>query len=160
MTGIDKPKATPHHELIREYREKCATLEKDMLNWKDAALRLREALVLILPLAKGYAAVNPVGSNTEYIKCAVDALNIMDQNPVDEVYEAARTEHDIKVRGCGRDLFEPRSISVSLSERPTDDEIISLHEFLRGWNQQKHGMSRCDYCKSWRSRPCGEGCQW
>ena len=131
MTGIDIMKATPHHEMLREYREKCATLEKDMFNWKDAAHRLRAALVLILPLAKGYAAVNPVGSSAEYIKCAVDALDIMDQNPVDE---AARTEPDIKVRGVGRDLFEPRSISVALTERPTDDEIISLHEFLRGWN--------------------------
>jgi hypothetical protein len=48
-------------------------------------------------------------------------------------YQAPRSEPEIKVRGVGRDLFEPRSASVALTERPTNEELISLHEYLRGW---------------------------
>jgi len=36
--------------------------------------RLREALQLILPMAKGYAAAHPVGGNKEYIRDAEVAL--------------------------------------------------------------------------------------
>ncbi len=37
---------------------------------------LREALMLTLPLAKGYAAANPVGSNAQYIEQAETALSL------------------------------------------------------------------------------------
>lgn len=50
------------------------------------------------------------------------------------IYEAPRREADeIRVRGVGRDLFEPRSVRVALTERPTDDEIKSIHNWMRGW---------------------------
>lgn len=48
-----------------------------------------------------------------------------------EIYEAPRTVPEIRVRGVSRDLFEPRSVSIALSERPTDDEICLIHDFLR-----------------------------
>ena len=37
--------------------------------------RLRNALALILPMAKGYAHAHPVGSNLKYIKTAELLLN-------------------------------------------------------------------------------------
>lgn len=50
------------------------------------------------------------------------------------IYEARRdTSEPLKVRGVGRDAEEPRALLVMLTERPTDDDIRSLHEFLRGW---------------------------
>ena len=47
------------------------------------------------------------------------------------IVEAARTEDELRVRGVGRDLFEPRMLCIALSERPTDDEIIIIHNILR-----------------------------
>ncbi len=38
-----------------------------------------------------------------------------------------------RVRGVGREADNPRAILVSLTEIPTDDELRSFHEFLRGW---------------------------
>ena len=46
-------------------------------------------------------------------------------------HEAPRTDDDLHVRGVGRDLFEPRMLSIALSQRPTDDEIIIIHNILR-----------------------------
>ena len=49
-------------------------------------------------------------------------------------YEASRDPAEpLKVRGIGRLGDEPRALLVMLSERPTDDEIKHLHEFLRRW---------------------------
>jgi hypothetical protein len=49
-------------------------------------------------------------------------------------YEAPRDPTEqLRVRGVGRVAEEPRALLVLLTERPTDDEIRSLHEFLRGW---------------------------
>lgn len=49
-------------------------------------------------------------------------------------YEAPRNlAENLRVRGVGRTADEPRALLVLLTERPTDDEIRSLHEFLRGW---------------------------
>lgn len=39
----------------------------------------------------------------------------------------------MKVRGVGRDAGHEQFVSVALSERPTDDQLRSLHEYLRGW---------------------------
>lgn len=50
------------------------------------------------------------------------------------IYEAPRRDADeIRVRGVGRDLFEPRSVRIALTERPTDEEIRSIHDWMRGW---------------------------
>lgn len=42
---------------------------------RDELLAITEALRLILPMAKGYAAEHPVGGNQRYVKQAEDALN-------------------------------------------------------------------------------------
>lgn len=50
-------------------------------------------------------------------------------------YEAPRDPSEpLLVRGVGRTEDEPRALLMLLTERPTDDEIRSLHEYLRGWN--------------------------
>jgi hypothetical protein len=38
-----------------------------------------------------------------------------------------------KVCGVFRFKDNPRALLIALAEYPTDDEIRSLHEFLRGW---------------------------
>jgi len=52
---------------IRRLTEQLAILQQ-------AAREAGKALELILPLAKGYVAKHPVGSNQVYIDCACDAL--------------------------------------------------------------------------------------
>lgn len=50
------------------------------------------------------------------------------------IYEAPRDPREVlKVRGVGRVADEPRALLVLLSERPTDDELRSMHEHLRSW---------------------------
>lgn len=38
-----------------------------------------------------------------------------------------------KVCGVFRFKDNPRALLIALSERPTDDEIRSIHDYLRGW---------------------------
>jgi hypothetical protein len=55
-------------------------------------------------------------------------------------YEAPRNPKTrLKVRGVGRAADEPRAILVMLTDRPTDDELRSLHEFLRDWRSGNKG---------------------
>jgi len=62
------------------------------------------------------------------------ALKTFDPNTSTLLYEASRDlSQPLKVRGVGRVADEPRALLICLSERPTDDDIRSLHEFLRGW---------------------------
>lgn len=50
------------------------------------------------------------------------------------VYEAPRYHSvPIRVRGVGRVADEPRALLIAMTERPTDDEIKSLHDFIRDW---------------------------
>lgn len=59
----------------------CEAISRDMEMqayadpYRQEIEELRDALALILPLAKGYAYVNQVGSNTAYIKQAEKLLN-------------------------------------------------------------------------------------
>lgn len=39
----------------------------------------------------------------------------------------------LRVRDVGRTEDEPRSVLIALSDEPTDDELRSLHEYLRRW---------------------------
>ena len=39
----------------------------------------------------------------------------------------------MKVRGVGRDTTDDRFVFIALSDRPTDDQLRSLHEHLRAW---------------------------
>ena len=69
-------------------------------------------------------------------KIAADALDKAPRwgMPPGDVYEAPRRPgRSIRPRGVGRVADEPRALLVLLDERPTDDDIRSLHEFLRGW---------------------------
>ena len=51
------------------------------------------------------------------------------------VYEAPRDPAEVlRVRGVGRVADEPRAILVMLTERPTDDEVRALHDYLRAWS--------------------------
>ena len=59
-------------EMAREY-ERTFRLDCQLIQAKAEVERLREALPLILPLAKGYAAAHPVGSNQKYVE-EVEAL--------------------------------------------------------------------------------------
>ena len=43
-----------------------------------AAPELLEALVLVLPMAKGYAAEHPVGNNEAMVQEAIDALDALE----------------------------------------------------------------------------------
>ncbi len=60
-------------------------------------------------------------------------------------YEAPRDPSElIRVRGVGRVADEPRALLVALSERPTDDEIRSVHDFLRGWRRTEREDNAID----------------
>jgi hypothetical protein len=72
-----------------------------------------------------------------------------------EVYEAPRdVSVSLKVRGVGRVADEPRALLILLSERPTDDEIRSLHDFLKLWRfesefpkpARRDGQASCGEC--------------
>jgi hypothetical protein len=50
-------------------------------------------------------------------------------------YEAPRNPaHVLRVRGVGRVVDEPRALLVLLTERPTDDELRSVHDYLKDWS--------------------------
>ena len=56
------------------------------------------------------------------------------RHPLTREYEAPRDPAEqLKLRGVGRVADEPRALLVLLSERPTDDEIRSLRDYLLGW---------------------------
>lgn len=62
---------------------------------------------------------------------ADDPLHSGDGSAAGATYEAPRDpSHKIRVRGVGRDAAEPRSLSLALTERPTDDELRALHDFF------------------------------
>ncbi len=55
-------------------------LENDCVGLEARARRLEETLQLILPLAKGYAHANPVGSNQEYVNEADALISALKKN--------------------------------------------------------------------------------
>ena len=50
--------------------------EKQITSLESDLARMKDIVVLILPLAKGYVANHNVGSNAEYIKTAEQALRL------------------------------------------------------------------------------------
>lgn len=48
------------------------------INWKYHADRLRGALILVLPMAKGYAHLNNLGNNRKFIQ---DAERVLKETP-------------------------------------------------------------------------------
>jgi len=56
-----------------------------------------------------------------------------DEEGVSTAHEAPRDPaHELRVRGVCRDAAESRSLSLALTERPTDDEMRALHDFFSG----------------------------
>lgn len=97
----------------------------------------KAALAEAAEVAENY---NDGGSDAKLFASLDIADNILALSPEgkgpDEghTYEAPRdTSVTVKVRGVGRTVDEPRALLVLLTERPTDDELRSLHEFLRDW---------------------------
>lgn len=55
-------------------------------------------------------------------------------------YEAPRDlSVPLRVRGVGRVADEPRALLIAMTERATDDEIRSLHDFIREWRHPTGG---------------------
>jgi hypothetical protein len=125
-------------DIKGNYRRFLATIDalKAELALKDKvveAARLMECVYRKNCVAKG--------EPSSVLDAVQTALNDLDKVMVQEsedkahlIYEAPRDpNHCLKVRGVGRVSDEPRALLVCLSERPTDDELRSLHDFVRGW---------------------------
>ena len=105
--------------------------EKDCHKARFALQTIGESTVPDQPASSGLSELEHVQHHHTQLR----RLAIMTLRPeAIGIYEAPRRDADeIRVRGVGRDLFEPRSIRVALTERPTDDEIRSMHDWMRGW---------------------------
>lgn len=62
-------------QIYDDRRDRLKTMENDLLVQSRQIEGLRSKLELILPLAKGYAAEHPVGSNLEYVKSVESLLS-------------------------------------------------------------------------------------
>ncbi len=105
--------------------------EKDCHKARFALQTIGESTVPDQPASSGLSELEHVQHHHAQLR----RLAIMTLRPeAIGIYEAPRREADeIRVRGVGRDLFEPRSVRVALTERPTDAEIKSIHDWMRGW---------------------------
>ena len=105
--------------------------EKDCHKARFALQTIGESTVPDQPASSGLSELEHVQHHHTQLR----RLAIMTLRPeAIGIYEAPRREADeIRVRGVGRDLFEPRSVRIALTERPTDDEIRSMHNWMRGW---------------------------
>lgn len=90
----------------------------------DREQTLRDALELILPLARGYAAAHPVGSNAAYIEAADQALAAAPSQPVEDWSDAEVAE---KFYLLGR-FFD------SLRARDYDEDVAAMRGFLHAIN--------------------------
>jgi hypothetical protein len=105
--------------------------EKDCHKARFALQTIGESTVPDQPASSGLSELEHVQHHhTQLRRLAIMTL----QPEAIGIYEAPRRDADeSRVRGAGRDLFEPRSVRVALTERPTDDEIRSMHDWMRGW---------------------------
>jgi hypothetical protein len=105
--------------------------EKDCHKARFALKTIGESTVPDQPASSGLSDLEHVQRHHTQLR----RLAIMTLRPeAIGIYEAPRRDADeIRVRGVGRDLFEPRSVRVALTERPTDEEIKSMHDWMRGW---------------------------
>ena len=116
---------------IERLRQLLNAAEKDCHKARYALQVIGESTVPDQPASSGLSELEHVQHHHTQLR----RLAIMTLRPeAISIYEAPRREADeIRVRGVGRDLFEPRSVRVALTERPTDDEIRSMHNWMRGW---------------------------
>ena len=116
---------------IERLRQLLNAAEKDCHKARYALQVIGESTVPDQPASSGLSELEHVQHHHTQLR----RLAIMTLRPeAISIYEAPRREADeIRVRGVGRDLFEPRSVRVALTERPTDDEVKSIHNWMRGW---------------------------
>ena len=116
---------------IEQLRQLLNAAEKDCHKARYALQVIGESTVPDQPASSGLSELEHVQHHHTQLR----RLAIMTLRPeAIGIYEAPRREADeIRVRGVGRDLFEPRSVRIALTERPTDDEIRSMHNWMRGW---------------------------
>ena len=116
---------------IERLRQLLNAAEKDCHKARYALQVIGESTVPDQPASSGLSELEHVQHHHTQLR----RLAIMTLRPeAISIYEAPRREADeIRVRGVGRDLFEPRSVRVALTERPTDDEVKSIHHWMRGW---------------------------
>ena len=116
---------------IERLRQLLNAAEKDCHKARYALQVIGESTVPDQPASSGLSELEHVQHHHTQLR----RLAIMTLRPeAISIYEAPRREADeIRVRGVGRDLFEPRSVRVALTERPTDDEMRSMHNWMRGW---------------------------
>lgn len=116
---------------IEKLRKLLNAAEKDCHKARFALQTIGESTVPDQPESSGLTELEHVQHhNTQLRRIAIMTL----RPEAIGIYEAPRRDYEeIRVRGVGRDLFEPRSVRVALTERPTDDEIRSIHNWMRGW---------------------------
>lgn len=116
---------------VERLRQLLNAAEKDCHKARYALQVIGESTVPDQPASSGLSELE----HAQHHHTQLRRLAIMTLRPeAIGIYEAPRREADeIRVRGVGRDLFEPRSVRIALTERPTDDEIRSMHNWMRGW---------------------------
>jgi hypothetical protein len=116
---------------IEKLRKLLNAAEKDCHKARFALQIIGESAVPDQPASSGLSELEHVQHHHAQLR----RLAIMTLRPeAIGIYEAPRRDADeIRVRGVGRDLFEPRSVRIALTERPTDEEIRSIHDWMRGW---------------------------
>lgn len=116
---------------IEKLRKLLNAAEKDCHKARFALQTIGESAVPDHPASSGLSELEHVQHHHTQLR----RLAIMTLRPeAIGIYEAPRRDADeIRVRGVGRDLFEPRSVRIALTERPTDEEIRSIHDWMRGW---------------------------
>lgn len=116
---------------VEKLRKLLNAAEKDCHKARFALQTIGESAVPDHPASSGLSELEHVQHHHTQLR----RLAIMTLRPeAIGIYEAPRRDADeIRVRGVGRDLFEPRSVRIALTERPTDEEIRSIHDWMRGW---------------------------
>jgi hypothetical protein len=93
-------------------------------------------LRLVLPLAKGYAHHNPVGSNAEYISIAEEALSTPSPTQdYKEHGEEVKAHYNAVVKKIdeAETLEEVLAIDVTKPTDPRDEEIKRLKELFQAF---------------------------
>ena len=113
---------------IERLRQLLNAAEKDCHKARYALQVIGESTVPDQPASSGLSELEHV----QHHHTQLQRLAIMTLRPeAISIYEAPRREADeIRVRGVGRDLFEPRSVRVALTERPTDVEVKLIHHWM------------------------------
>lgn len=66
----------------------------------------------------------------------------------------------MKVQGVGRMADNPRAVLISLDERPSDDDLRDLHEFLRTWRADGSSLDESCLQTAKAARAAGPGAEY